>query len=155
MNPTRELHAKSVQTLQSKKSLPKQTQQQANHKHKQGNIQMILYLNSLLYHRVLLITFIHVQVWLHLTKVTQDLLHVCVLPKRKIRYALGRITNSIHEIASKQTIRHGWKGKGFKNYQEDTSKGDHASNYRLKPTRRRGYRYQDRNSEDELRSGDR
>ena len=69
-------------------------------------------------------------------QVIQDLLHVCVLLERKIRYTLARIPNSVKEMAPKQTIRRGRKGKHAENSQEDTNNGDHASNYRLKPPRR-------------------
>ena len=51
-----------------------------------------------------------------------------VFPERKIIYALGYVPNSVQDMAPKQINRPGRKGKDTENFQEDTGKGDHASN---------------------------
>ena len=48
---------------------------------------------------------------------------------------LACVPVSVQKMAHTQTICHDRKDKNVENSQEDTSKGDHASNYRLKPTR--------------------
>ena len=98
MNSVRELHSKSFQMLRNQNSSSSR-HDKSNHNHKHGKIQTLLSLkNSLLYYRVFFITSIHLQVWLHITRLIQ-ICYICVLPKRKISYVLS--------MTSKQTVHQG------------------------------------------------
>ena len=82
MNPTGELHAESFQMLRNKNSSPGRHNKSITSTNKARSKQYF-HLNSQLYYEIFFITSIHAQLWLHLTRVIQDMLHICVLSERK------------------------------------------------------------------------
>jgi len=80
------------------------------------------------------------------------ILHESVLSERKSRGIYYRAPSYVLVMIPKQTIHQGQMNDDTDNSQEGTSKKNHVLNFRLNPIRQEGYRCQDCNPKDELRS---